>query len=109
MLLPAQTSSGSDTSVDPQLLKMALAPHPKLKAALFPPGPRGHGLMADISLYHLLQVAPPTPAVSCDLAASCFQFPVFFPFQCLQPLDSSRLFGWQTANTLNSTGKPQRS
>lgn len=77
VLLPAQTSSGSDTSVDPQLLKMALAPHPKLKAALFPPGPRGHGLTADISLYHLLQ--------------------------CLQPLDSSRLFGWQTANTLNST------
>lgn len=59
VLLPPQTSSGSDTSVDPQLLKMALAPYPKLKAALFPAGPRGQGLTADISLYHLLQVQPP--------------------------------------------------
>uniref|UniRef100_A0A672YKB5 SPG11 vesicle trafficking associated, spatacsin n=1 Tax=Sphaeramia orbicularis TaxID=375764 RepID=A0A672YKB5_9TELE len=64
-------------SLDPQLLKMALAPHPKLKAALFPAGPRGNSLPSDVSVYHLLQ--------------------------SLHPLDPSKLFGWQTANTLNST------
>uniref|UniRef100_A0A7N8X5X2 SPG11 vesicle trafficking associated, spatacsin n=1 Tax=Mastacembelus armatus TaxID=205130 RepID=A0A7N8X5X2_9TELE len=64
-------------SVDPQLLKMALSPHPKLKAALFPAGPRGNSPSSDISVYHLLQ--------------------------SLHPLDPSRLFGWQVANTLNST------
>lgn len=79
VLLPAQSCSGSDASVDPQLLKMALAPHPKLKAALFPAAPRGHGLTADISLYHLLQVSQPPLAVSCDLAASCLHFPFFPP------------------------------
>ncbi|GAA6229551.1 spatacsin-like [Lates japonicus] len=63
--------------VDPQLLKMALGPHSKLKAALFPAGPRGNGPSSDISVYHLLQ--------------------------SLHPLDPSRLFGWQAANTLNST------
>lgn len=42
--------------MDPQLLKMALTSHPKLKAALFPAGPRGHSLTSDISVYHLLQV-----------------------------------------------------
>lgn len=42
--------------VDPQLLKMALSPYPKLKAALFPPC-TAHGILPpDISLYHLLQV-----------------------------------------------------
>lgn len=30
---------------------------------------------------------------------------VYVVFQSLQPLDPSRLFGWQAANTLNSTGK----
>lgn len=35
---------------------MALAPYPKLKAALFPSGPRGHGPSSDITVYHLLQV-----------------------------------------------------
>uniref|UniRef100_A0A3P8X7B3 SPG11 vesicle trafficking associated, spatacsin n=1 Tax=Cynoglossus semilaevis TaxID=244447 RepID=A0A3P8X7B3_CYNSE len=64
-------------TVDPQLLKMALAPHSKLKAALFPTTPRGHGVSSDISIYHLLQ--------------------------SLHPLDPSRLFGWQTANTISST------
>ncbi|XP_061578291.1 spatacsin isoform X2 [Cololabis saira] len=67
----------SEGTVDPQLLKMALAPHPKLKAALFPAGPCGPGPSSDISIYHLLQ--------------------------SLHPLDPSRLFGWQTANTVNST------
>ncbi|KAM8891916.1 spatacsin isoform 5-T5 [Spinachia spinachia] len=67
----------SDRTVDPQLLKMALAPHPKLRAVLFPPGPRGSGPSSDISVYHLLQ--------------------------SLHPLDPTRLFGWQSANTLNST------
>uniref|UniRef100_A0A3Q4HKL3 SPG11 vesicle trafficking associated, spatacsin n=1 Tax=Neolamprologus brichardi TaxID=32507 RepID=A0A3Q4HKL3_NEOBR len=67
----------SERTVDPQLLKMALAPHPKLRAALFPAVPRGNGPPSDISVYHLLQ--------------------------SLLPLDPSRLFGWQAANTLNST------
>lgn len=42
--------------VDPQVLKMALAPYPKLKVALFPGGPRGHNLSSDVTVYHLLQV-----------------------------------------------------
>ncbi|XP_037306899.2 spatacsin isoform X2 [Pungitius pungitius] len=67
----------SERTVDPQLLKMALAPHPKLRAVLFPAGPRGSGPSSDISVYHLLQ--------------------------SLHPLDPTRLFGWQSANTLNST------
>ncbi|XP_037539687.1 spatacsin [Nematolebias whitei] len=64
--------------VDPQLLKMAMAPYPKLRAALFPTGSCGNGLSFGISIYHLLQ--------------------------SLRPLDPSRLFGWQTANTLNLNG-----
>ncbi|CAN9499040.1 unnamed protein product [Ophioblennius macclurei] len=68
----------SERAVDPQLLKLALASHPKLKAALFPPsGPRGSSTPSDVSVYHLLQ--------------------------SLHPLDPSRLFGWQAANTLNYT------
>lgn len=42
--------------VDPQLLKMALTPYPKLKAALFPPCTPHGVLPPDISLYHLVQV-----------------------------------------------------
>ncbi|NXI39236.1 SPTCS protein, partial [Galbula dea] len=60
--------------VDPQLLKMALTPYPKLKAALFPPC-TPHGILPpDISLYHLLQ--------------------------SLVPFDPTKLFGWQSSNTL---------
>ncbi|KAM6257437.1 spatacsin [Porphyrio hochstetteri] len=60
--------------VDPQLLKMALTPYPKLKAALFPPC-SSHGILPpDISLYHLLQ--------------------------SLVPFDPTKLFGWQSTNTL---------
>ncbi|XP_065544877.1 spatacsin isoform X2 [Lathamus discolor] len=60
--------------VDPQLLKMALTPYPKLKAALFPPC-TPHGILPpDISLYHLVQ--------------------------SLVPFDPTKLFGWQSANTL---------
>ncbi|KAJ7397803.1 Spatacsin [Pitangus sulphuratus] len=60
--------------VDPQLLKMALTPYPKLKAALFP-SCTAHGILPpDISLYHLLQ--------------------------SLVPFDPSKLFGWQSTNTL---------
>ncbi|XP_024137171.1 spatacsin isoform X1 [Oryzias melastigma] len=66
-----------DRTIDPQLLKMALAPHPRLRAALFPSGVSAGGASSDISIYHLLQ--------------------------SLHPLDPCRLFGWQTANTLNST------
>ncbi|XP_038186655.1 spatacsin [Arvicola amphibius] len=60
--------------VDPQLLKMALTPYPKLKAALFPQGAAPSVLPSDVTLYHLLQSLP--------------------------PFDPSRLFGWQSANTL---------
>ncbi|XP_029909066.1 spatacsin isoform X2 [Myripristis murdjan] len=77
VVVQGDRSGRAERAVDPQLLKMALAPHPKLRAALFPTGPRGHSPSSDISIYHLLQ--------------------------SLQPLDPSRLFGWQTANTLNST------
>ncbi|XP_023811202.1 spatacsin isoform X3 [Oryzias latipes] len=66
-----------DRTIDPQLLKMALAPHPRLRAALFPSGVSAGGASSDISIYHLLQ--------------------------SLHPLDPCILFGWQTANTLNST------
>ncbi|XP_078112486.1 spatacsin isoform X1 [Sander vitreus] len=77
VVVQGQRSGQSERTVDPQLLKLALAPHAKLRAALFPAGPRGHSPSSDISVYHLLQ--------------------------SLHPLDPSRLFGWQTANTLNST------
>ncbi|XP_076863202.1 spatacsin [Brachyhypopomus gauderio] len=66
--------------VDPQLLRMALSAYPKLKAALFPPtGPRGIAA-CDISVYHLMQ--------------------------SLHPLDTSKLFGWQSANTLGTAEGP---
>uniref|UniRef100_A0A8C9YP01 SPG11 vesicle trafficking associated, spatacsin n=1 Tax=Sander lucioperca TaxID=283035 RepID=A0A8C9YP01_SANLU len=77
VVVQGQRSGQSERTVDPQLLKLALAPHAKLRAALFPAGPRGHSPSSDISVYHLLQ--------------------------SLHPLDPSRLFGWQAANTLNST------
>ncbi|XP_067348995.1 spatacsin isoform X2 [Channa argus] len=77
VMVQSERSGRSERTVDPQLLKMALAPHPKLKAALFSAGSRGTGSSSDISVYHLLQ--------------------------SLHPLDPSRLFGWQAANTLNST------
>ncbi|KAG8145260.1 hypothetical protein E2320_013619 [Naja naja] len=60
--------------VDAQLFRMALAPYPKLRAALFPQV-TPHGISpSDLSLYHLVQ--------------------------CLAPFDSTKLFGWQSANTL---------
>uniref|UniRef100_A0A8B9J5N4 Spatacsin C-terminal domain-containing protein n=1 Tax=Astyanax mexicanus TaxID=7994 RepID=A0A8B9J5N4_ASTMX len=62
--------------VDPQLLRMALSPYPKLKAALFPHSGSRASSACDISIYQLMQ--------------------------CLHPLDPSRLFGWQSANTLGS-------
>ncbi|KAM3870218.1 spatacsin [Diretmus argenteus] len=77
VVVQGERSGRSEWRVDPQLLKMALAPHPKLRAALFPTGPRGNTPSSDISIYHLLQ--------------------------SLHPLDPSRLFGWQAANTLNSS------
>ncbi|XP_043836659.1 LOW QUALITY PROTEIN: spatacsin [Dromiciops gliroides] len=60
--------------VDPQLLKMALAPYPKLRAALFPQNAAPSILPHDITLYHLIQ--------------------------SLSPFDPTRLFGWQATNTL---------
>lgn len=42
--------------VDPQLLKMALTPYPKLKTALFPQYTAPTVLPSDITLYHLIQV-----------------------------------------------------
>ncbi|XP_076588606.1 spatacsin isoform X2 [Chaetodon auriga] len=77
VVVQGERSGRSERTVDPQLLKMALAPHPKLRAALFPAGPRGSSSSSDVSVYHLLQ--------------------------SLHPLDPSRLFSWQAANTLNST------
>nr|XP_057931633.1 spatacsin isoform X2 [Doryrhamphus excisus] len=76
VVLQAERSTSSECSVDPQLMKMALTAYPKLRAALFPAGPRGPGPFSDISIYHLLQ--------------------------SLHPLDPCRLFGWQAANSLNS-------
>ncbi|XP_074145608.1 spatacsin [Sminthopsis crassicaudata] len=60
--------------VDPQLLKMALTPYPKLRAALFPQNAVPSILPHDITLYHLIQ--------------------------SLSPFDPSKLFGWQATNTL---------
>uniref|UniRef100_A0AAQ5Z462 Spatacsin C-terminal domain-containing protein n=1 Tax=Amphiprion ocellaris TaxID=80972 RepID=A0AAQ5Z462_AMPOC len=77
MFAPGGINQVSNVTVDPQLLKMALGPHHKLKSALFSAGPRGNSPCSDISVYHLLQ--------------------------SLHPLDPSKLFGWQTANTLSST------
>ncbi|XP_053319552.1 spatacsin [Spea bombifrons] len=62
-------------NVDPQLLKMALAPYPKLRAALFPQHP-APGSPSHISLYHLLQA--------------------------LSPFNPTHFFTWQGANTLAS-------
>ncbi|XP_068595308.1 spatacsin [Brachionichthys hirsutus] len=67
----------SERTVDRQLLKMALAAYPKLRAALFPSGPRGNSPPSDVTLYHLMQ--------------------------SLHPLDPSHLFPWQTANPLKSS------
>ncbi|XP_066490937.1 spatacsin [Tiliqua scincoides] len=60
--------------VDMQLFRMALAPYPRLRAALFPQH-ASHGILpSDISLYHLVQT--------------------------LVPFDPTKLFGWQSSNTL---------
>ncbi|NWX91422.1 SPTCS protein, partial [Nothoprocta pentlandii] len=73
-VLQSEDKERSVKKVDPQLLKMALAPYPKLKAALFPQC-TSHGILPpDISLYHLMQ--------------------------SLVPFDPTRLFGWQSTNTL---------
>ncbi|XP_061451638.1 spatacsin isoform X2 [Rhineura floridana] len=71
-----QNGDGGET-VDAQLFRMALAPYPKLRAALFPQY-TCHGILpSDISLYHLVQ--------------------------SLVPFDPTKLFGWQSANTLAVT------
>nr|XP_061780996.1 spatacsin [Nerophis lumbriciformis] len=77
VVLQGERTPRAARSVDPQLMKLALTAYPKLKAALFPAGPIGLCLFSDISIYHLLQ--------------------------SLHPLDPSRLFGWQAANSLNSS------
>ncbi|XP_062849138.1 spatacsin [Trichomycterus rosablanca] len=63
--------------VDPQLLRMALSAYPKLKAALFTQSGPKSTAACDISIYHLMQ--------------------------SLHPLDPSKLFGWQSANTLGTS------
>ncbi|XP_048337718.1 spatacsin isoform X2 [Sphaerodactylus townsendi] len=72
-----QNGSGGESpaqKVDAQLFRVALAPYPKLKAALFSP-PASHGsLPSDVSLYHLVQA--------------------------LVPFDPAKLFGWQPTNSL---------
>ncbi|KAL4622742.1 spatacsin isoform X1 [Arapaima gigas] len=75
---PRNTARDAQWRVDLQLLKMALSPYPKLKSALFPQSGSRCSPPSDVSLYHLLQT--------------------------LRPLDSSRLFRWQSANTLGSSG-----
>ncbi|XP_056138328.1 spatacsin [Lampris incognitus] len=78
VLSQGETVGRSACRVDAQVLKMALAPYPKLRSALFPSGGgRGNSLSSDVSIYHLMQ--------------------------SLHPLDPSRLFGWQAANTLRFT------
>ncbi|NXA55832.1 SPTCS protein, partial [Nothocercus julius] len=73
-VLQSEDKERSVKKVDPQLLKMALTPYPKLKAALFPQC-TSHGILPpDISLYHLIQ--------------------------SLVPFDPTKLFGWQSTNTL---------
>ncbi|XP_015273982.1 PREDICTED: spatacsin [Gekko japonicus] len=73
-----QNGSGGESpprKVDTQLVRMALAPYPKLKAALFSPlTSHGGTLSSDVSLYHLVQA--------------------------LAPFDPAKLFGWQPANSL---------
>lgn len=100
-----ERSGRSGGGVDPQLLKLALAPHPKLRAALFPAGSRGNGQTSDISVYHLLQV--PERCSQTHKGALWVCLLSWCVFQSLHPLDPSRLFGWQVANTLNSTGETQ--
>eukprot|EP00079_Xenopus_tropicalis_P022344 XP_012814212.1 PREDICTED: spatacsin isoform X2 [Xenopus tropicalis] len=67
-------SDSGHRNVDPQLLKMALAPYPKLKAALFSTHPATVSSPSDISLYHLLQA--------------------------LSPFQPTHFFTWQSVNTL---------
>ncbi|XP_055990031.1 spatacsin [Sorex fumeus] len=69
-----EENENSLKKVDPQLLKVALTPYPKLKTALFPQYIAPSILPPDITLYHLIQ--------------------------SLLPFDPSRLFGWQSTNTL---------
>ncbi|KAM9313273.1 spatacsin [Gastrophryne carolinensis] len=54
-----EEGSALKQNVDLPLLKMALAPYPKLKAALFPQHPVKSTSPSDISLYHLLQTLTP--------------------------------------------------
>uniref|UniRef100_A0A8D2LLZ0 SPG11 vesicle trafficking associated, spatacsin n=1 Tax=Varanus komodoensis TaxID=61221 RepID=A0A8D2LLZ0_VARKO len=68
------TRSPHCLKVDAQLFRMALIPYPKLRAALFPQCASHGALPSDVSLYHLAQA--------------------------LVPFDPSKLFGWQSANTL---------
>ncbi|XP_010215631.1 PREDICTED: spatacsin [Tinamus guttatus] len=76
-VLQSEDKEKSVKKVDPQLLKMALTPYPKLKAALFPQC-TSHGILPpDISLYHLIQ--------------------------SLVPFNPTKLFGWQSTNTLASS------
>uniref|UniRef100_A0A8C5PHN2 SPG11 vesicle trafficking associated, spatacsin n=1 Tax=Leptobrachium leishanense TaxID=445787 RepID=A0A8C5PHN2_9ANUR len=70
----------SNVNVDPQLLKMALAQYPMLKAALFPQHP-SLGSPSHVTLYQLLQA--------------------------LAPFSPTRLFTWQEANTLAAADSPK--
>ncbi|XP_060116339.1 spatacsin [Heteronotia binoei] len=74
-ILQSGSGGGSPAqNVDTQLVRMALAPYPKLKAALFSPLTSHGTLPSDVSLYHLVQA--------------------------LVPFDPAKLFGWQPANSL---------
>ncbi|KAM4039369.1 spatacsin [Anomaloglossus baeobatrachus] len=64
-------------NVDLPLLKMALTPYPKLRAALFSQHPSNCGSPPDITLYHLLQA--------------------------LSPFHPAHFFTWQPTNSLASS------
>uniref|UniRef100_A0A6Q2ZLW4 Spatacsin C-terminal domain-containing protein n=1 Tax=Esox lucius TaxID=8010 RepID=A0A6Q2ZLW4_ESOLU len=70
---PEERAGSSVSKVDLQLLKMALSPYPKLKAALFPvSGLRGTpATTSDVSVYHLMQVPRPYSPAYPALFAKC--------------------------------------
>ncbi|CAJ0965452.1 unnamed protein product [Ranitomeya imitator] len=59
MLKQSEEPNVCQWNVDLPLLKMALTPYPKLKAALFSQHPSNSGSPPDITLYHLLQALSP--------------------------------------------------
>ena len=85
-------------SVDADVLKRALAPYPKLLAAVFPVQPPLHKSSAekqDVTLYDLLKVKTTVMEIK-DLT---FSF-LFFPPKGAVPLKINQIFKWQSTNNL---------